>query len=65
MEHKTEHKQGAPTTQRNKKKVLIKGYTTASGRTVPDHYRSSPRSDDTPKGTFIERRLINPKRPLH
>ena len=46
----------------NKKRVFVKGYTTRSGREVPDHYRSTPYIADGPKGTFIERRLINPKR---
>jgi hypothetical protein len=43
------------------KRVFVKGYTTATGRIVPDHYRSVPDVADGPKGTFIERRLINPK----
>ncbi len=46
----------------SKQKVLVKGYTTNSGRIVPDHYRSTPYVSDGPKGTFIGRRLINPKR---
>ncbi|MDR2913062.1 MAG: hypothetical protein LBV38_07250 [Alistipes sp.] len=50
----------------NLKRIFVKGYTTASGRVVPDHYRSTPYVDDAPKGTFIERRLINPpKRTRH
>lgn len=49
-------------TKETKKKVLVKGYTTSTGRVVPDHYRSTPNVSDGPKGTFIERRLINPKR---
>ncbi len=44
------------------KRVLVKGYTTTTGRIVPDHYRSAPVTTDTPKGTFIVRRLINPKK---
>lgn len=43
------------------KRVFVKGYTTGSGRIVPDHFRSTPYVSDGPKGTFIERRLINPK----
>jgi hypothetical protein len=46
----------------SKKKVHVKGYTTATGRVVPDHYRTTPDVADAPKGTFIERRQINPKR---
>ena len=46
----------------NKKRVFVKGYTTWSGRVVPDHFRSTPYIADGPKGTFIERRLSNPKR---
>lgn len=49
-------------TSSGKKKVLVKGYTTNTGREVPDHYRSSPTSIDVPRGTFIERRLLNPKK---
>ena len=45
-----------------KKKVPVKGYTTKSGRVVPDHFRATPDLDDAPKGTFIERRKINPKK---
>jgi hypothetical protein len=45
-----------------KKRVFVKGYTTETGRVVPDHYRSTPYVADTPRGTFIERRLANPKR---
>ena len=44
------------------KKVYVKGYTTTTGRIVPDHYRTTPDVTDAPKGTFIERRQINPKR---
>ncbi len=47
---------------KNKKHVFVKGYTTNTGRVVPDHYRSTPYVADSPKGTFIERRLSNPKR---
>ena len=47
--------------EESKKRVFVKGYTTGSGRVVPDHYRSTPYIADGPKGTFIERRLINPK----
>lgn len=47
----------------SKKKVLVKGYTTNAGREVPDHYRSAPTNTDAPRGTFIERRLLNPKKP--
>ncbi len=47
--------------EESKKRVFVKGYTTSSGRIVPDHYRSTPYIADGPKGTFIERRLINPK----
>lgn len=43
-------------TDRNTKKVFVKGYTTKSGRVVPDHYRSTPSTSDGPKGSFIERR---------
>lgn len=50
---------------RNKKQVFVKGYTTNTGRVVPDHYRSTPYVADSPKGTFIERRLSNPKRKGH
>jgi hypothetical protein len=46
----------------SKKKVFVKGYTTSAGRIVPDHYRTTPDVADAPKGTFIERRRINPKR---
>jgi hypothetical protein len=46
-----------------KKKVSVKGYVTKSGRIVPDHFRATPDVADGPKGTFIERRLTNPKRP--
>ncbi len=46
----------------NIKRVFVKGYTTRSGREVPDHYRSTPYVADRPKGTFIERRLSNPKK---
>ncbi len=46
----------------DRKRVLVKGYTTSTGRVVPDHYRATPYIADTPKGTFIERRLTNPKR---
>jgi hypothetical protein len=45
-----------------KKRVFVKGYTTETGRVVPNHYRSTPYVADAPKGTFIERRLANPKR---
>lgn len=55
----------ARSTKENKKRVLVKGYTTSSGRVVPDHYRSTPYVSDGPKGTFIERRLTNPKRRLY
>jgi hypothetical protein len=48
--------------EEDKKKVFVKGYTTGTGRIVPDHYRSTPYIADGPKGTFIERRLLNPKR---
>jgi hypothetical protein len=48
--------------EESKKRVFVKGYTTGTGRIVPDHYRSTPYIADGPKGTFIERRLINPKR---
>lgn len=44
------------------KRVFVKGYTTNTGRVVPDHFRSTPYVADCPKGTFIERRLSNPKR---
>jgi hypothetical protein len=44
-----------------KKRVFVKGYTTGTGRVVPDHYRATPYIADGPKGTFIERRLLNPK----
>lgn len=60
MDHREQTGSNDP---QSKKKVLIKGYTTAAGRTVPDHYRSSPAAADSPKGTFIERRILNPKRP--
>lgn len=63
MEHREQRGVHDTHASESKKKVLIKGYTTASGRTVPDHYRSSPAAADSPKGTFIERRLLNPKRP--
>ncbi len=43
------------------KRVFVKGYTTGTGRIVPDHYRATPYIADSPKGTFIERRLLNPK----
>lgn len=56
MEHSTKHNNAS------KKRVFVKGYTTGSGRVVPDHYRSTPYIADGPKGTFIERRLANPKR---
>lgn len=49
-------------TEDSKKRVFVKGYTTNTGRVVPDHYRSTPYVADCPKGTFIERRLSNPKR---
>lgn len=55
----------APTNKDNKKRVFVKGYTTNTGRVVPDHFRSTPYVSDGPKGTFIGRRLINPKRQLH
>ncbi len=38
--------------EESKKRVFVK---------VPDHYRSTPYIADSPKGRFIERRLINPK----
>ncbi len=47
--------------EESKKRVYVKGYTTGSGRVVPDHFRSTPYIAYGPKGTFIERRLINPK----
>ncbi len=55
----------ANTTKEGKKKVFVKGYTTNTGRVVPDHVRSTPYVSDGPKGTFIGRRLTNPKKPLY
>jgi hypothetical protein len=54
-------KQPTKTLDSGKRQVFVKGYTTEAGRIVPDHYRSIPYASDGPKGTFIERRLINPK----
>lgn len=47
-----------PTTEKTTKGVFVKGYTTADGRVVPDHYRSTPSTSDAPKGSFIERRAL-------
>jgi hypothetical protein len=47
--------------EENNKKVFVRGYTTSTGRVVPDHYRANPDIMGAPKGTFIERRLLNPK----
>jgi hypothetical protein len=44
-----------------KKRVFVRSYTTSAGRTVPDHYRATPYTANIPKGTFLERRLLNPK----
>ncbi len=62
MKNQSVMEQRPKTGGEGKKRVFVKGYTTETGRVVPDHYRSTPYIADGPKGTFIERRLANPKR---
>ncbi|MDR0907362.1 MAG: hypothetical protein LBM63_01935 [Rikenellaceae bacterium] len=49
-------------TEKTTKGVFVKGYTTANGRVVPDHYRSTPSAAYAPKGSFIERRAMRKHR---